>query len=995
MKKLLGLLLLLVTYTSYGQTGVLTNKYYISGSLSVGSGARKFADSSAYLEVGTDSSIKGILLPRGNVNNVNGKTGMYFHNYADSSLYSINGADKIKQLNDRDTINKLATKGELNAKITTALSASDSNRRNDMAQVIYHEGVYKIFFNYFFASPSDISEATIAMITTKDFVSFTQPQLILTKPSWLLSGLNPNVKVQPNGDLILIFTGWLSQQSDSLRTALCKSKLPASGGGWTTPEIVLNQNNRLSVCGSRIFDMGNGYWLAPYDYLVSGPGSSNSSLYYSSLAKSYDYGETWQSTPLVVRDSPDNVNEPGIYFRPEQGYTFYFRSRASGELRKVMFSTADTAFANPSRVFAILPTQNAMSSMAYSEDTKLTYAAFMRYLGHTTNRVFIDMAVSSDGDYFTVSDMVDHTLGTDVLNEPIIYFAKELNKLVVMYAKTRGGTAGYQDLMCKVYPMQYLNPVNTGLVYSTLSVVNRYVGTTSASPNNRWSIKLYSPRMTTDSAGLFIGSLSNLTGNDNTEWSSYFFSRGVNKSFTSMYESMNMLGDNGATGLGFKTNVGDTGIGADFILKGKSALSVYSTAVKVPVSNNPNNYFNPYFGSVRMNPTTTTLQYTSNGYWKNATETFFYDLRLAKFATDSTYVDTSMKNKLISIFDNSTGKYMDDTSFAMLPGGGFKFKTKKVTSSDRFIARVESVWVDGLVPRYYPLDTIGKPVLAVSFRKLRADYNGYACRLTSLADANSFIDVGFTPFGELDTFLVNDWKWKDTCYISRWYNQGEFSTAYFQSVTIPQGVRFRKINGEVFAEYNGTSYMNTNNNSSGLLNFLHNGDSNSTANIVFVPTQVTTSSNYGLYGNNSGSTSFRGVSLSYDNRTTTGSTNALLAVATNGIAGQYIALNKYNNTNLGDQKKATVFSFLNPNETVVNKSKIYVNAGTVQTNNTLNNLTSAGNAITSFALGSVGSNNVRMKGNIYEFILYAHELTEAQRISLRNNQNTRYKIYQP
>ncbi len=995
MKNLLILLLLLIGYTSYGQTGVLTNKYYISGSLSVGSGERKFADSSAYLEVGTDSSKKGVLLPRGNVSNINGKTGTYFHNYADSSLYSINGVDKIKQLNDRDTIHKLATKGELSAKISTAALATDANRRNDMAQVIYHDGVYKIFFNYFFTSPSDVSDAAIAMITTKDFVSFTQPQLILTKPSWLLSGLNPNVKVQPNGDLILIFTGWLSQQPDSLRTALCKSKLPASGGGWTAPEIVLNQNNRLSVCGSRIFDMGNGYWLAPYDYLVSGPGSSNSSLYYSSLAKSYDYGETWQATPLVVRDSPDNVNEPGIYFRPEQGYTFYFRSKASGELRKVMFGTADTAFANPSRVFAILPTQNAMSYLAYSEDTKLTYATFMRYLGHTTNRVFIDMAVSSDGDYFTVSDVVDHTLGTDVLNEPVIYFAKELNKLVVMYTKTRGGSAGYQDLMCKVYPMQYLNPVNTGLVYSMLSVVNRYVGTTSASPNNRWSIKLYSPRMTTDSAGLFIGSLSGTTGNDNTEWSPYFFSRGVNKSFASMYESMNMPGDNGATGLGFKTNVGDTGIGADFILKGKSALSVYSTAVKVPVSNNPNNYFNPYFGSVRMNPSTTTLQYTSNGYWKNATETFFYDLRLAKFATDSTYADTSMKNKLISVFDNTAGKYMDDTSFSMLPGGGFKFKTKKVTASDRFIARVESVWVDGLVPRYYPLDTIGKPILAVSFRKLRADYNGYACRLTSLADANSFIDVGFTPLGELDTFLVNDWKWKDTCYISRWYNQGEFSTAYFQSVTIPQGVRFRKINREIFAEYNGTSYMNTNNNSPGLFNFLHSGDSNSTANVVFKPTLVTTSSVYGLYGNNSGTTALRGISLSYDNRSAQSATNLIIAQVTNGTSGQLVVSNKYNNSGSSADAKSVIFSFLNINQATINKSRLFANGSTAVTNNTNSDIPSAGNAPTSFSLGSNGSNNVRMKGNIYEFILYAHELTEAQRISLHNNQNNRYQIYQP
>ncbi|RYE25085.1 MAG: hypothetical protein EOP51_05195 [Sphingobacteriales bacterium] len=104
MKNIVSLLLMLIVYTSYGQTGILTNKYYISGSLSVGSGDRKFADTNAYLQIGTDSSTKGLLMPRGNVNNINAgsKQGLYFHNSADSSLYSVNGNEKLKQLNEND-----------------------------------------------------------------------------------------------------------------------------------------------------------------------------------------------------------------------------------------------------------------------------------------------------------------------------------------------------------------------------------------------------------------------------------------------------------------------------------------------------------------------------------------------------------------------------------------------------------------------------------------------------------------------------------------------------------------------------------------------------------------------------------------------------------------------------------------------------------------------------------------------------------------------------
>ncbi len=133
--------------------------------------------------------------------------------------------------------------------------------------------------------------------------------------------------------------------------------------------------------------------------------------------------------------------------------------------------------------------------------------------------------------------------------------------------------------------------------------------------------------------------------------------------------------------------------------------------------------------------------------------------------------------------------------------------------------------------------------------------------------------------------------------------------------------------------------------------------------------------------------------MSYDNRIVQNNISAIITLVTNGINSQFVISNKYNNSPVLSDSKGIVFSFLNLTAANPDKSRLYINAENVQANNTGMDLPSTGNAPTSFALGSVGSNNVRMKGNIYEFILYGHEISNAQRINLRDNQNARYKIY--
>lgn len=105
MKQLLFILIIsCITIKSIGQTGVLMKRYYISGSLSIGQNERTFADSSAWLEVGADSTKKGLLFPKVILDSVaTTKRALFVYDLQDSVLYHFDGAQKVRYVTYKDT----------------------------------------------------------------------------------------------------------------------------------------------------------------------------------------------------------------------------------------------------------------------------------------------------------------------------------------------------------------------------------------------------------------------------------------------------------------------------------------------------------------------------------------------------------------------------------------------------------------------------------------------------------------------------------------------------------------------------------------------------------------------------------------------------------------------------------------------------------------------------------------------------------------------------
>jgi hypothetical protein len=101
--KLLTVLCTLVTVHCYAQTGILMNRYYITGSLSLGNN-KAFADTSAWLQLGKDTTKRGLLLPRVILDSViTTKRGLYVYDLKDSVLYHIDGTKKVRYMTYKDT----------------------------------------------------------------------------------------------------------------------------------------------------------------------------------------------------------------------------------------------------------------------------------------------------------------------------------------------------------------------------------------------------------------------------------------------------------------------------------------------------------------------------------------------------------------------------------------------------------------------------------------------------------------------------------------------------------------------------------------------------------------------------------------------------------------------------------------------------------------------------------------------------------------------------
>lgn len=105
MKKIIIIILFLFTLDSSAQTGLLMQRYYISGALAVGQSDRVFPDTSSWLHVGADTTTKGILFPKVLLDSVaTAKRALFVYDLKDSVLYHFDKNKRVRYMTYKDTV---------------------------------------------------------------------------------------------------------------------------------------------------------------------------------------------------------------------------------------------------------------------------------------------------------------------------------------------------------------------------------------------------------------------------------------------------------------------------------------------------------------------------------------------------------------------------------------------------------------------------------------------------------------------------------------------------------------------------------------------------------------------------------------------------------------------------------------------------------------------------------------------------------------------------
>lgn len=149
MKTLLTLLsVLLLAATAPAQTGKLMKRYYISGSLAIGKDNRSFADSSSWIDIGPDTTDRGVRFPKVLLDSINTtQRALFVYDLQDSVLYHFDGTQRIRYMTYKDTVffnrNFLAQGGNAYGK-TVTVGAKDNTNVDVIAN---NNAVIRVFAN--------------------------------------------------------------------------------------------------------------------------------------------------------------------------------------------------------------------------------------------------------------------------------------------------------------------------------------------------------------------------------------------------------------------------------------------------------------------------------------------------------------------------------------------------------------------------------------------------------------------------------------------------------------------------------------------------------------------------------------------------------------------------------------------------------------------------------------------------------------------------------
>lgn len=286
------------------------------------------------------------------------------------------------------------------------------------------------------------------------------------------------------------------------------------------------------------------------------------------------------------------------------------------------------------------------------------------------------------------------------------------------------------------------------------------------------------------------------------------------------------------------------------------------------------------------------------------------------------------------------------------------------------------------------LDTVAGYIGNYGLCKLRTAYAGAAIRVRRSSD-NAEQDISFDGSGNLDVASFNTFVGAATGYITKWYDQsGNARDAVQATTTLQPELKPYQQNARPSIYYGGTKYLTVAASTSGYKS-LHDGDA--TANFV-AQAGISPDPNafYSVYGNNAGSGNNVGASLAFDDRTTASRNNGVNALISSG--GLQVVNDITNNVWTPNQF-AIVAHATNPSLAAASRSDLYINNGARFSSNTVSNAASTANATYDLQIGALGNNVAPFTGYISEVNFFSVKLSDTDRDTLRDHQNTYYAVY--
>jgi|GEM_PF-2722409 hypothetical protein len=362
MKKILLIIALFTSLTSIAQTGVIMNRYYISGSLAIGKNDRTFSDSSAWIDIGKDTTNKGLILPKVVLDSIHtNKRALFVYDLKDSVLFHFDGNKRTRYMSYKDT------------NLIKSLIATHGYKPDSVTWAT----------RYFASTPSNINQsASYRLVTDTEKATWnrkhsmggdntTVPDSFGTKTNQPISFITNNAirgGIATNGTWTIGNSSVAQEYVMSLDNDQSTGKIQfyiGRGGGYSTNAAGI-QFGEYGVSGgigylanvltlsSNILSIQNvTYTGSPI--IMGGHASSNTGtilpITHTQYITGYSFNPTSGSTGVI-----DFVNNGNVNYTPSSGNNYFFGYRFSPTI------VASGTYAGSIEGFVFNPTVNSIAS---------------------------------------------------------------------------------------------------------------------------------------------------------------------------------------------------------------------------------------------------------------------------------------------------------------------------------------------------------------------------------------------------------------------------------------------------------------------------------------------------------------------------------------------------------------------------------------------------------------------------------------------------------